>query len=131
MSVVDARRASVDEGSPGETPGGNPSRRASDSDAVGVSMGTRERARASTGRAANVEVMIRVRPALRRELEGAIAYQRTVAATRGERALSGDESFVHDETSTSFKETTHGMTMDDDGRAPRSHEFGFDAVYDE
>ena len=141
MSVVDARRASVDEGSPGETPGGNPSRRASDSDAVGVSMGTRERARASTGRAANVEVMIRVRPALRREIEGAIAYQRAVAATRGgtacavsaggERALSGDESFVHDETSTSFKETTHGMTMDDDGRAPRSHEFGFDAVYDE
>ena len=47
------------------------------------------------------------------------------------RALTGDESFVYDETSTSFKDAAHGMSMDDDGRAPRSHEFGFDAVYDE
>ena len=141
MFVVDARRASVDEGPTRETLVDNPRRRASDSDDRGVSMDARAPARGSTGRAANVEVMIRVRPALRRELEGVIAYQRAVAATRdgtacavsagGERALTGDESFVYDETSTSFKDAAHGMSMDDDGRAPRSHEFGFDAVYDE
>ena len=82
MFVVDARRASVDEGPTRETLVDNPRRRASDSDDRGVSMDARAPARGSTGRAANVEVMIRVRPALRRELEGVIAYQRAVAATR-------------------------------------------------
>ena len=141
MFVVDARRASVDEGPTRETLVDNPRRRASDSDDRGVSMDARAPARGSTGRAANVEVMIRVRPALRRELEGGDRVSASgggderrdgVRGERGRRARADGGRIVRVRRDVDeFKDAAHGMSMDDDGRAPRSHEFGFDAVYDE
>jgi len=85
-----------------------------------------------------VRVMIRVRPALRRELEGGRAYQRAVAATAGGRACAAsarlDEGRAEGDGDGFL--TRSNAEVSDEGYGGgqwdgRSHEFGFDWVFDE
>ena len=86
-------------------------------------------ARGTSTSTSNVEVMIRVRPALRREThEGRGAYQRAVAATRGGKACAasagGERALAGNREGGTFAD-------DDEYDRQKTYEFEFDAVYDE
>jgi len=98
----------------------------------------------SSSSSSRVEVVIRIRPALRRELEGSVAYQKAivrtdqgktcVASESAERTL-GRRMMMGDVVSDGGVGTSGSMLEDGDFDSAstrfKSHEFGFDAVYDE
>lgn len=89
--------------------------------------------------------MIRIRPALRRELEGGVAYQKAIVRTNQGKTCVASESvertlgrrmMMGDVVSDGGDVSISGSMLEDgdfDSSSTRfkSHEFGFDAVYDE
>ena len=102
-------------------------------------------ASSSSSSSSHVEVMIRIRPALRRELEGGVAYQKAIVRTNQGKTCVASESvertlgrrmMMGDVVSDGGDVRMSGSMLEDGGFDSastrfKSHEFGFDAVYDE
>lgn len=108
-------------------------------------VGTTTPEASSSSSSSRVEVMIRIRPALRRELEGGVAYQKAIVRTNQGKTCVASESvertlgrrmMMGDVVSDGGDVRMSGLMLEDgdfDSASTRfkSHEFEFDAVYDE